>query len=58
MRAAKKRFRRERDRRTLNRGVVDDSSVPLKTSKQMDFEEQNVCFILEFYFLWLSGKML
>nr|CAD2188196.1 unnamed protein product [Meloidogyne enterolobii] len=41
MRAAKKRFRRERDRRTLNRGVVDDSSVPLKTSKQMDFEEQN-----------------
>ncbi|KAF7632818.1 G_PROTEIN_RECEP_F1_2 domain-containing protein, partial [Meloidogyne graminicola] len=41
MRAAKKRFRRERDRKTLNRGVIDDSSIPLKTSKQLDLEQQN-----------------
>ncbi|KAL7078433.1 hypothetical protein ACQ4LE_002619 [Meloidogyne hapla] len=49
MRAAKKRFRRERDRRTLNRGVIDDSSVPLKTSKQMDLEEQNSSPIAQKY---------
>ena len=43
MRAAKKRFRRERDRKTLNRGVVDESSVPLKT-----LEQQNVCLLWSF----------